>query len=1118
MKNAAANRFLFRAGVYVSLLLLTAGLPLWGQTQTGSISGTVTDPSGAVIPGVQLTLTDAERGTVRTAVSDDGGRYQFLRLPSSTYDLRAELTGFRTFLAENIRLQVRDEFTVDVTLEIGEITEVVTVSGAASVVNLRQAEVGKVVQNKDIIDLPLNGRNALQLAQLQPGVMPPEPGAVSTSNFSVNGQRGQNNNFLLEGGNNNDLAANFPTTNPNVDALQEFKVQASTYDAEFGRNSGAQINIVLKSGTNEVHGTLFEFHRNDNFDSRDFFSADKEFRVRNTFGFNLGGPVIKDKFFLFGSFEEFRDRSAESITDPLVPSADLRNGIVGDLLNDNGRAVLDPDGDGVIAVNPISRTLLDRFVPLPNGPVDPETGLGQLTSNPGSKTDRTQFNIKANYELTDSNSLAVTYIWTDNDAFDPTAFGNPSNTVAGFGAGTDSRTQNAIINDTHTFGSDKINNFRFAYNRLFLFGVVPENMTPPSELGFEGVNPNNANVASVPNVRVAGAFSVGSSIQGPQGRGDDTFEVYDSFNWIRGDHSMKFGFGWTHFNQDQLFVFANSALFSFNGVLGDPIVDFLSGDALFVQQTGLPDLHFRQNSFEGFFNDNWRLTDRLSVNLGLRVGWFLPTFETDDKVSTVDPIGNRQIGTRQSQVFPNAPPGFLFPGDSGIPRSTTSTDKLNLGPRIGFAYDLTGDGKLALRGGYGIYYNIINTELQLQFLVTQPFGLQQVLGPLIGGSPCPGGALGGQLCDFSKPFGDNNPFPFVSPASEFVLPISATFLGPDLKIPYSHQYSLSLQWEVIRDYLFEIAYVGSTGQNLLNRNQINIQPFRRNPDNSITVGAENSINPNFNSNFNSNLTVQETAFNSHFNSLQLSLNKRFDAGLGFLVSYTYGRSIDNASGLRDDDRQDPFRTDLEFGNSNFDITQRFVTSFQYELPWGPGKWLGGNVSGVAARLIEGWQVGAIISADDGFPVNFGVSGATTTGIGLVDRPDLIGDPYQGVSGDTEENGVDADTFAFNRDAFRRCDDVEAGGVGGPCFGNAGRNVFRGPGDFNVDFILNKKTRIPQLGEAGMLDFRWEVFNLFNNPNFGQPGATLGAANFGRITATKGGFNQRIMQIALKLYF
>ncbi|MDA2926283.1 carboxypeptidase regulatory-like domain-containing protein [Acidobacteria bacterium AH-259-G07] len=1080
------------------------------------------DATGAVIPGAEVTVTEVNTGMSRSTVSHDSGFYEILQLAPGTYEVKGELEGFRTFVASGVTLQIREAVRVDIKLELGEITETVIVEGATSTVDTQKAEVGKVVDNKDIIDLPLNGRNALQLALLQPGVIPPEPGAVSGSNFSVNGQRGQNNNFLLEGGNNNDLAANFPTSNANVEALQEFKVQASCYDAEFGRNSGAQINQVIRSGTNEIHGNVYEFHRNNVLDARSFFLSEREKLIQNQFGFTLGGPVIRDKFFLFGSYEGFRRRQEEAITDPFVPSQEVRNGNVAGLLSGLGAAVLDPDGDGMIEVHPIAKTLLDRFVPLPTGAVDASTGLGQLKAAVGEFNDSDQFIIKGNYELRDNNSLAVTYLFDDGEDFDASAFGNPANTVPGFGDFGASRTQNAIINDVHTFAPNLINNFRFAYNRLSLFSVIPENTTAPSELGFDGILPNNAAFQSTPNIRVSGAFSLGGSIQGPQGRGDDTYDLGDTLIWVKGDHSLKFGFNWTHFNQDQIFNFTNSGVHLFAPVLGQDtaLVDFLAGFSVFYLQTALPDLHFRQNTLSWFASDSWRLTNRLSMNLGLRYELFFPTFDTQDKIGSVDFIGNGQIGTTQSTRFPNAPPGLLFPGDAGIPRSTTETDKVNLAPRIGLAYDLTGDGRMALRAGYGIYYNVIQTELQLQFLVAQPFGLQATVGPLAGGAlPFAGGLFGGLIGGpqhFGAPFdGQTSPFPFTSPANDFFLPIDFTVINNRQNIPYSHQYSLSYQWEFLKDYLLEVAYVGSTGINLLYRNLINFIPFQRNPDNSIDILGDAPPNENFGP----NLTTQETGANSVYNSLQASLNKRFGNGLGLLASYTYSHSLDNASALRDFDIQDPLRNDLEKANSNFDITQRFVFSFQYELPFGPGKWLGSGTSGLLGRLIEGWQIGGIFAADDGFPLNFFVSGSnsTTEILAFDDRPTLAGDPMAGISsGKVQGRGVDEDTTYFNTDAFVRCDDTNKGGIGGPCFGNVSRNFLRGPGDVNFDFILLKRTSIPHINEVANLEFRFEAFNLFNNPNFDDPGAGLGGANFGKITSIK--ILPRIIQFALKLNF
>ena len=880
-KSDASSSFPGWFRFILALIFFGSGL-IQAQSTTGSIAGTIRDTTGGVVPGVEVVAIHPHTRVSYTAVSGESGFYEVLRLPPGLYEIRAQFPGFQTFVARNITVQVRETPHVDITLEVGDISQSITVEGATGRAESRKAEMGKVVTRSQVVDLPLERRDsALGLARLQPGVVLNYPGTVSEANFSVNGQRGQNNNFLLEGGNNNDLAANFITSNPNVEALQEFKVQASTYDAEFGRNSGAQINAVIRSGSNEVHGNVYAFHRNDALGARSFFAPEPEKLIRNQFGFTLGGPVIKNKFFLFGSYEGFRERSDEALTDALVPSQAVRDGNVGDLLSPDGRDLLDPDGDGRIEVSPLSKTLLDRFVPLPTGPVDPATGLGQLSQLVRKFENRDQFIIKGDIQIRDNNHLSITYLFDDFERFHPIAFLNPPYSVPGFGDFGTERTQNAILQNTHTFSPTAINHLRFAYNRDKNLSVIPENTDDPASLGFTGIVPKNGATASVPNIDISGEFFMGSSFAGPQSRGDDTFDLSDTASWIRGDHSLQSGFGWSHFNQDAFFDFANNGLFVFAGIFGTPTVDFLAGTPLLYLQGGLPDLRFRQNSFARFVNDNWRVSDRLTVNLGLRYELFLPAYETQDQIGTVDFIGNKEVGDAQSQRFPDAPPGLLFPGDPGIPRSTTETDYSNFAPRIGLAYDLTGDSRMTLRAGYGIYYNLLNLEPHLNFLFGQPFGLQTTLGPAVGGGGFVGGPFGGFVGGpqhFAAPFsGQTNPFP---PSGEFLPPAELSVLGPRVQTPYSHQFSLSYQWEVAQQYLLEIAYVGSTGIHLLLADRYNLIPYSRNSDNTIDILDSAPGNPNILQ----NQFLQDTAANSSYHSLQMSLNRRFSNGLGLLGS------------------------------------------------------------------------------------------------------------------------------------------------------------------------------------------------------------------------------------------
>ena len=648
--------------------------------------------------------------------------------------------------------------------------------------------------------------------------------------------------------------------------------------------------------------------------------------------------------------------------------------------------------------------------------------------------------------------------------------------------------------------------------------MIPENTDDPASLGFTGIVPKNGATASVPHIDIDGEFSIGSSFGGPQSRGDDTFDLSDTASWIRGDHSVQFGFGWSHFNQDAFFDFANSGLFVFAGIFGTPTVDFLAGTPLLYLQAGLPELHFRQNSFAWFVNDNWRVSDRLTVNLGLRYELFLPAYETQDQIGTVDFIGNKEVGDAQSQRFSDAPPGLLFPGDPGIPRSTTETDYSNFAPRIGLAYDLTGDSRMTLRAGYGIYYNLLNLEPQLNFLFGQPFGLQTTLGPAVGGGAFVGGPFGGFVGGpqhFGAPFsGQTNPFP---PSGEFVPPAELSVLGPRVQTPYSHQFSLSYQWEVVPQYLLEIAYVGSTGVHLLLADRYNLIPYSRRPDNTIDILDSAPGNTNILQ----NQFLQDTAANSSYHSLQMSLNRRFSNGLGLLGSYTYGHSLDNSSGFRDANFQDPLRRDLERANSDFDLTHRFVLSYQWELPFGGNERWGSNAHGFLGWLIGGWQTGGIFSASGGFPLRFSVSGAATNGVGLPDRPSLAPGENPKKRGDITRRGVDEGTTYFNTDAFIRCDAPrEEGGLGDFCFGDLGRRFLRGPGSITFDFLLMKRSYIPQINEVSNLEFRFEAFNLFNTPQFSDPGSLLPriipGSSFGRITSTKS--PPRRLQFALKFNF
>ncbi len=1057
------------------LFLLMIGF-VWGLNRaeasenTATILGVVQDQTRAVLPGVSVTARNLQTNLTRSVVSDESGLYRIPLLPVGTYEVTAELAGFKKFVQTGIELTINQQARIDITLEVGEISDVISVVGEAPLVETEKPAVSGLVDSKRVVDLPLNGRNPLQLAFVLPGVVPPEPGAVSAFNFSVSGQRGQANNFLLDGGDNNDLAANFPSSNPNPDAVQEFRILKNSHTAEFGRNSGAVINVITKSGSNEFHGNLFEFHRNTPLNTRNFFDIEKPLFIQNQFGGTVGGPIFKDRTFFFGSYQGTRNRQGITTSAVTVPTPLERNGD----FSRSARRPIDPltrqpFPGGVIPrerLNPVAMTLLERFVPLPN------LGANQFTANPPQQLRADQWLLKIDQNLGEKHAFYARYFFNDQSTLAPFAFGGAN--LPGFGTTTDSRTNSITLNLSSIFTPKQINEFRFTFQRLSLLGVVPLNKTTPQELGFTGINSQFPAFAGVPFNSVSGFFTLGNSVQGPQGRNDNTFQWIDNFNFIHGGHSIKLGVDIRRFQQNQIFVFNNNGFLFFSGLFtGNALSDFMLGLPFLYQQNATPTQNYRSSSFNFYFQDDWKVRRNFTFNFGIRYELNTPTIDKFDRIASFRP-------GQQSRVFPKAPPGLVFVGDEGVERATIPTDKLDWGPRVGFAWDPFGDGKTSIRAGYGVYYDIPVTELQLQFLVVQPFALQVLRV--------------GNVASMANPFGsDPNPFPFPGPRgpeTTFVLPLSGTFLSPDFRTPYSQQYNFTIQRELARDLKVEAAYVGSRGTKLLRRRQGNPAIFGPGAT-AGNIQQRRIFHP-----FYSGMTFQETVANSNYNSLQLSVEKRYSQGFALLGAYTLSKSIDNNSSLRFGAPQDPFNPGLDRGLSDFDMTHRLVISYLWELPFFK------NQAGPLGRLLGGWQIGGITTFSSGFPFTV-VTGADRSlrGVGA-DRPNLIGDPRLPTGRPTGELVAKY----FNTSAF------EPNGPGQN--GTAGRNILRGPGFNNFDFTVIKRTKLPGL-ESHFVQFRVEFFNLFNHPNFFNPVSNLASPNNGRILSAR---DPRIIQFALKYEF
>ncbi len=1062
-------------------IVLAVCVPATAQT-TGTILGVVSDPAGAAIPDAKVTIKNPGTGLTRVTTTSSIGQYVVTLLPPSDYDIEVEASGFERYLNRGVTLLVNQNLRVDVAMVVGPLTQTVEVGAEATGVETTTATLSEVVTRRKVNDLPLNGRNFLQLTTLVPGAV---PGIQLTENFTpttqgsslnvpqVNGMRSQSNNVLLDGVDNNELFLGQGGAIPSPDSIQEFSIQTNLYRAEFGRGAGSIVNVVTKSGTDNFHGSLYNYFRNDVLDARNFFSPETPKLRRNQFGGSIGGPVFKGSTHFFGSYEGMRVR--EGITKTAsVPSVLEKNGD----FSQSAVQPIDPTtgipfpGDQIPAnrIDPVAASLL-QFYP------DPNLGPNLSTSSPSAPTDLDQFTVRVDQKLGTNDHLFGRYFYQDGSAISPftTAFLGPVN-VPDFPIANDWQFHNVVLSEVHVFSPTTVNEFRFGVNRAVLDGLLPANPRNAQDFGF--TFPSTIPI-DVPQVAVAGFSVIGYTDMGPGEKATNVYQLLDSFSFVRGRHTFRAGADIRRYQMNSRIASAFNGAYLFAGALsGNAFADFLLGLPLFfVQGGGNNEIFLRSTSYNFYFEDQISVAKNLTLTFGLRYEFFAWPHDTRDKIAAFRP-------GQQSQVRPDAPAGLVYPGDAGIPRATVESDTNNLAPRIGLAWDPTGSGKTSIRAGYGIFYDAIPWHNFLQLQIAPPFSFF----PFLFLPP-----------EFADPGQGTLPFePGLTeiPFSDIPPPFQYNILDEDITIPYAQQYNLTIQHEVFPDWIAQAAYVGTRGVHLISTVNKNQAVFVPGASNAGNVNSRRPFAPNF-----AGILAQSTQFDSSYNSLQLSLNKKPSYGLSFLASYTYSKSIDtlstpqafrNAVG-QPTQPMDNTNIRLDRGRSAFDARHRFVVSYLYEFP----DYSGG--SGPAKKLLSGWALNGILALQSGLPFTVLDPTDPTVNGETNDRPDLVGDPTAG--GSTVERW-------FNTDAFQRLPNPS------DRFGTAGRNILTGPNLKTWDFSVVKKTF---LTETVNVEFRTEVFNLTNHPNFRNPDSNITSPNFGRITETIPA-NERQIQFVLKLNF
>ena len=1114
------------------LFVLLASSNIRAQVDTATIVGTIRDASGAVVPGAAVAATEVNTNVKVSTHSDSEGNYVLVPLKVGTYSVTVEAMGFKTQVQSNVLLQVQDRLRVDFSLTVGAVSQTVNVTEQVPLVQTESSSLGEVIGSRQITDLPLNGRNYLQLATLTTGVSTvieggswPGGGSSATNGnaggfYVVNGTRGGLNNFLLDGidNNSNDNAGNVLRTS--VDAVQEFKVQTSTYSAEFGRSGGAVINATLKSGTNKFHGSAFEFLRNQALDARGFFEpadSPKAPFKQNQFGGTLGGPIRKDKTFFFGDYQGTRVRTA--LTDfSTVPTVAEVGGDFSGILGpqstscgaDGASSCVDALGRPVYQ-NEIFNPATTRMVngaPVRDGfGFDPVTGMpitgqanvipteslnsiglafanlypppsvtGALANNfvaddPGrDRIDQMDARIDQNFSS--RNQLFGRFSLSQRTRFQhPPLPGLADGGNYGTGNFLEA-TRGLAMAETFTLNPSTVNEFRLGFSRIHYSDNIPEygNNYPAQELQVPGV-PSDPMVNGLTLFQPNGYRRLGEPGYTPTLVTSQEFQIGDTLTLIRGRHSLKTGtlLRDSQFNMLQIGQPRGRMSFSGQFTMDDPSSADGSGNGLADMLLGIPNYAVisnitywgnRQRTYGGFVQDDFKVSSSLTLNLGLRYDYTTPIVESHNRQSNFD------YSTGQ----------IIVAGQDGNSRGLTAMDKGDFAPRLGFAYSPFAGHKTVIRGGYGRFfsYQEIRTGDPLQLDYNLPFFYE------------PNFVSDGLTPVITVAQG----FPSLNPSEARLAGV--TSVDRRLRAPVFDEWNLNIEHQIPGDVLLEAAYVGSKGthlQVLVDHNQDpspgpgDVQSRRPYPQYSVFTAIENHGN-------------------STFHSFQLKATKRFSHGVSFLSAFTFGKSINDQPEIccSGPTPQNSYDLKAEKGPSDFDLRRRWVSSFDYELPFGKGRRYA-NSSRATDLVFGGWHLGGIVTFRSGFPFSplMGYDPSNTGSVGMM-RTDRTGNGNLPPGQRTVNLWFDPTVFPL---------------PSGYAFGDAGKNILNGPGEKTMDMSARK---VFNLSERIKMEFRAELFNTLNHPVFTQPDnyITDGPGSTGVITSTV--IPQREIQFGLKLSF
>jgi hypothetical protein len=1039
------------------VLLLLLSIPALAQNR-GTITGRVTDESGAIIPGVSITILNINTGSRREAVTNETGTYTIELLPVGDYRIEAELPGFKRAVRSGITLNVDQTARIEFALSVGDVSENVEVSAEAPLVQTDDSALGVTMADRKIVDLPLNGRDFSALTYMIPGAFAPVQGSSLgyRGGFTVGGSTESTNQFILEGITNNGTGTMEIAGRIDIDALQEFKIQTSNYAAQYGKFAGAQVNAVIKSGTNDPHGTAYFFHRNDNLGARNFFDPWPlahlpEFR-RHQYGGSLGGPIIKNRTFYFASFQGQRQARYRTGT-ASVPLPQFFDGDFSAV----STPIMDPLSSQPFANNQIPRDriwsgarILAPLWPLPQRVVG---ASGIATSSLPEPNNFSHFTAKLDHQLSQKHSISGSHTYYKSKLLEYEILGNPQ--IPGFASDSSINAQSSAIALVSTFTPSIVNEFRVgqSYVRRGRFQEI-QGRDFNAALGISGTSADTLEIVrGVPRFNVTGFHFIGDATNIPQPRGDQTITFIDTFSFQKGAHSFKAGIDVYHQIMNLVFPSNGRGSFSFTGLLtGNAFADFVLGlpfQTSVAVIAAKADSHPRLTSFNGFFQDDWKVTPNLTLNLGIRYELNEPVVEKFNQLVTFDRTTLKQnIATADNRTIYNG-------------------DHNNFAPRFGFAWRPFSSSKFAVRGGYGVYYQLKNAEFNSFYLLNPPFFQTKLFQAIP------------QLSVISM----TDPFP----ARLANVSGNPAGIDPNFRTSYYEQWTLGFQREFPANFVLDVSYEAKAGVHLQRTWNINqaVPP--------VAVAALRDSRRPFQGFGTINWT--DTGGSSIYHAGQMRVEKRFSHGLSLIAGYTYGKML----AVGEATFQNVYNQKADRGPSTYDNRHRFQLSSLYELPFGDSRYFLSDAPGFVDKLIGGWEVAGIFLARSGQFFTPQWNGDLGNVGNASVRPNIVGDWR--VKNPTPDRWWNPAAFA-----------APAAGT----FGNAGVGILEGPGYSNIDFSIIKNTRFAESRKN--LQLRFEFFNALNHPHFDVPDNVVNGASFGRVFTANQGQAGRDVQVGIKYIF